>query len=53
VNKKGELLNKLRMLKFQTSDGIVKFAEWSTVKSKGGKTPAARIGHTMNFLPVS
>ncbi|CDW78242.1 kelch motif family protein [Stylonychia lemnae] len=53
LNKKGELLNKLRLFRFQTSDGIVKFAEWTTIKSKGGKTPCPRIGHTMNYLSVT
>eukprot|EP00347_Sterkiella_histriomuscorum_P001859 403370405 len=53
INKKGELSNKLRQLKIQTIDGIVKYAEWHTITPKSENQPVSRIGHALLFLPVT
>lgn len=49
---KGEIQDKLRNLKVQANDGIVKYTEWVKVDGAyNGRPPCARYGHTMNYLP--
>lgn len=51
-NAKGELQNKLRYFKPVVIDGKIVHGEFVTMKVQG-TPPAARFGHTMNFLPCN
>jgi len=51
-NAKGELQNKLRYFKPVVIDGRVVHGEFVQLKMSG-TPPAARFGHTMEFLPCN
>lgn len=54
LNVKGELQNKLRLLKPYPTNGLVRTAQWTKVQGCFiGKPPCPRYGHTMNYLPIS
>jgi len=53
IDSKGGMNNLIRVLKVSQYHGQITKGEWRSIESESsGKPPCARIGHTMNFLPI-